>query len=155
LVRPLAAVGVRLAVPFFGIIEAWKMGYDKPYPYNSLSRAKALLPWELVRSRRVIFEGCCVTLHLEGNPMRSAITIDLSPELKERLERYAKETSQDPSTVASSALASFLDDEEAHLADIRAGLEDIESGRVIPHEKVSRWVDRLGTEHELSPPKCD
>jgi len=87
--------------------------------------------------------------------MRSAITIDLSPELKERLDRYAKETSQDPSSIASTALASFLDDEEAHLADIRAGLEDIESGRVIAHEEVSRWVNSLGTEHELPPPKCD
>ncbi|HTG59699.1 MAG TPA: CopG family ribbon-helix-helix protein [Terriglobia bacterium] len=87
--------------------------------------------------------------------MGSMITVDLSPELKERLERYAKETNQNPSSVASSVLASFLEDEEAHLADLRAGLEDVKSGRVIPHEEVSRWVDSLGTEHELSPPKCD
>jgi len=81
--------------------------------------------------------------------MGSMITVDLSPELKERLERYAKETNQNPSSVASSVLASFLEDEEAHLADLRAGLEDVKSGRVIPHEEVSRWVDSLGTEHEL------
>ena len=87
--------------------------------------------------------------------MGSTITVSLPPELKERLERYAQETNQDPSSVASSILASFLGDEEAHLADIRAGLEDIKSGRVIPHEEVSRWVDSLGTEHELAPPKCD
>ena len=48
--------------------------------------------------------------------MGSMITVDLSPELKERLERYAKETNQNPSSVASSVLASFLEDEEAHLA---------------------------------------
>jgi predicted transcriptional regulator len=85
----------------------------------------------------------------------STITVDLSPELMERLESYAKETNQNPSNVASSVLASFLEDEEAHLADLRAGLEDIKSGRVIPHEEISRWVDSLGTEHEVSPTKCD
>jgi antitoxin component of MazEF toxin-antitoxin module len=42
--------------------------------------------------------------------------------------------------------------EEWKLAEIEAGLADIEAGKWVEGEKVLEWVQSLGTEHELLPP---
>ena len=42
--------------------------------------------------------------------------------------------------------------EEWKLAEIEAGLAEIEAGKWVSGEKVREWVQSLGTEHELPPP---
>ena len=42
--------------------------------------------------------------------------------------------------------------EEWKLAEIEAGLAEIEAGKWVSGEKVRDWVQSLGTHHELPPP---
>ncbi|MGD0630674.1 MAG: hypothetical protein ABR987_15180 [Terracidiphilus sp.] len=42
--------------------------------------------------------------------------------------------------------------EEWKLAEVEAGLAEIEEGKWVSGEKVREWVHSLGTQHELPPP---
>lgn len=45
------------------------------------------------------------------------------------------------------------DDDAEFAAAVNEGLADAEAGRVVPYEKVRRWLLSWGTENELPPPK--
>lgn len=46
------------------------------------------------------------------------------------------------------------DDAEAFLAAVAEGVADADAGRVVPYEKVRRWLLSWGTDSELPPPEC-
>jgi predicted transcriptional regulator len=37
---------------------------------------------------------------------------------------------------------------------IRKGKEDVQAGRLVSHEKTTRWLRSWGKKHELPPPSC-
>jgi predicted transcriptional regulator len=41
-----------------------------------------------------------------------------------------------------------------YLAAADEGLADAKAGRIVPYEKVRRWLLSWGSEKELPPPKC-
>jgi predicted transcriptional regulator len=45
------------------------------------------------------------------------------------------------------------DDNADFLAAVDEGLADAKAGRVVPYEKVRRWLLSWGTDNELPPPK--
>jgi hypothetical protein len=49
-----------------------------------------------------------------------------------------------------------MDAHEKHLQreSIRRGFAEIEAGQHIPHEAMKNWLLSLGSDHELSVPKC-
>jgi predicted transcriptional regulator len=46
-----------------------------------------------------------------------------------------------------------IEDEAEFLEAVRRGIADADAGRVIPYEKIRRWLLSLGTENELPPPE--
>ena len=40
------------------------------------------------------------------------------------------------------------------LAAVEEGIADADAGRMVPYEKIRRWLLSWGTENELPPPKC-
>lgn len=55
----------------------------------------------------------------------------------------------------ASAFEKLTPEEQAEvLAGIDEGLADIEAGRTVSADAVRRWIESLGTDHELSPPEC-
>jgi predicted transcriptional regulator len=46
------------------------------------------------------------------------------------------------------------DEDAEFLAAVQEGIADADAGRMIPYEKVRRWLLSWGTENELPPPKC-
>jgi predicted transcriptional regulator len=47
------------------------------------------------------------------------------------------------------------DSEDAEfLAAVEEGIADADAGRMIPYEKVRRWLLSWGTDKELPPPRC-
>jgi predicted transcriptional regulator len=44
-------------------------------------------------------------------------------------------------------------DDAEYLAAVDEGLADAKAGRVVPYEKVRRWLLSWGTDNELPPPK--
>ncbi len=46
----------------------------------------------------------------------------------------------------------YVENQKRQLAAIRKGRKDVRTGRVVPHEKVARWLRSWGTKRELPPP---
>jgi predicted transcriptional regulator len=68
------------------------------------------------------------------------LTIALSPELARELDRLAEETRRDRSSLASEAISVFVAHEQAAVAGIRRGLEDVAAGRTVPHAEAMARV---------------
>jgi len=74
--------------------------------------------------------------------------------LKNRLEGLARSTASNRSQLAAEALESYVDEQESQLARIDQGIRDADAGRVIPHEKVKRYLQSWGRKRKLPPPVC-
>jgi predicted transcriptional regulator len=59
-------------------------------------------------------------------------------ELKERIEKAARERNQNPSSPVERAFALFLTVEEAHLVEVLKGAAEADAGDTVPHEEVER-----------------
>jgi len=75
-------------------------------------------------------------------------------DLKRRLDQLAEAADRSRSWVAADALQHYVEDQQWQMAEIEEGLRDAEEGRVIPHEKVERWLRSWGSKRRLRPPKC-
>lgn len=66
----------------------------------------------------------------------TTMTIRLTPEVKEKLGKLAKETRRTRSFLASEAVSAYVERELEIIEGIKAGLEDAKAGRVVPHHEV-------------------
>ena len=66
----------------------------------------------------------------------TTMTIRLTPEVKEKLGRLAKDTRRTRSFLASEAVSAYAERELEIIEGIKAGLEDVKAGRVVPHAQV-------------------
>lgn len=66
----------------------------------------------------------------------TTMTIRVSPETKEKLERIATNTKRSKSFLAAEAISAYVDLELQIIEEINRGLADVEAGRVAPHEQV-------------------
>jgi len=58
-------------------------------------------------------------------------------------------------TIKAPAADSQAPDEQGEfLAHVDEGIADAKAGRVVPYERVRRWLLSWGSGKELSPPKC-
>jgi predicted transcriptional regulator len=73
-------------------------------------------------------------------PVTTTLTVRISSKTKDRLGRLARRTSRTRSFLAGRAIADFVEREFEIVEGIRQGLEDIEAGRTIPHDKAMRRV---------------
>ena len=69
--------------------------------------------------------------------MTETLSIRLDTETKKRLE----------------ALAQYVEAEEWQLGEIRASLADLDEGRTVSHDKVSKWLKSWGKPSEGKPPR--
>lgn len=67
-----------------------------------------------------------------------ALSVSLSNELDERLERLASRSNRPKVELAGDAIAEFVDRETRTLDDIQDGLDDMRQGRRVPHEEAMR-----------------
>ena len=84
----------------------------------------------------------------------STVTIRIPSDLKKRLNRLADATARSSSWLAAQALELYLDDQEWQVAKIREGQRDFRAGRVVSHDKASRWLRSWGKKRELPAPTC-
>jgi len=84
----------------------------------------------------------------------TTVTVRIPIKLKNRLNKLADATARSRSWVAAQALEVYVEEQEWQVASIRKGMEDAEAGRVVSHEKVSRWLRSWGTRRKLPPPSC-
>ncbi len=66
----------------------------------------------------------------------TTLTVRVSSDLKDRLDRLAQHTHLSKSYLAGEAIADYVERELAIVAGIEEGLDDMKTGRVVPHERV-------------------
>lgn len=62
------------------------------------------------------------------------MTIRISTELKEKLERLSDDTRRSKSFLAGEAVGAYVERELAIIEGVKRGLADVEAGRVLTHE---------------------
>jgi len=67
----------------------------------------------------------------------ATMTIRVSTDIKEKLERLAHNTRRSRSFLAAEAVAAYVERELEIVDGIRRGLADVEAGRVVPHEEAA------------------
>ena len=65
----------------------------------------------------------------------TTMTVRVSPETKEKLDRIAHDTGRSQSHLASEAIAAYVERELEIIEGIQRGLDDVAAGRVVSHEE--------------------
>jgi len=71
--------------------------------------------------------------------MGSVSSLDVPNELRERIERAAREREQNPSALIASALDLLLETEALQAAEAQRRLAS-RGGRTVPNERVAAWL---------------
>lgn len=81
------------------------------------------------------------------------MTVRLTPEISDKLDRLAQETKRSKSFLATEAIEGFVERNAWQVARIKKGLAEAKSGAAgVPHEDVAAWMKSWGTDHELPRP---
>jgi predicted transcriptional regulator len=70
--------------------------------------------------------------------------IDLPQSLYNRLNKLSEGTRSTPASIAKKAIQAHLDYEEWLLAEVDAGLADVEAGRVLSHGDFWKEIESAG-----------
>ena len=96
------------------------------------------------------------TISKAKSDTKSAIvTTRVSRATKARLSALAKDMRRSESFLAAEAIENYIDVNAWQVGLIKRRLAELEAGvPTVPHEEVERWLDSLGTDHELPMPKA-
>jgi predicted transcriptional regulator len=92
------------------------------------------------------------TEHLD-KAARTTVTFHTSPATKARLDKLAKATERSKSFLTNAAVERYLADEEAFIIAVEQGLAEANAGKLIDHDKASKYLRSLGTKKPQSIPK--
>ncbi len=73
----------------------------------------------------------------------TTMTVRLSVEEKDRLEKLASRTSRSLSFLAARAIADYAERELAIVEGIEAGLADMRADRVVDHDEAMRRIEAV------------
>ncbi|MGH9898132.1 MAG: CopG family ribbon-helix-helix protein [Pyrinomonadaceae bacterium] len=73
----------------------------------------------------------------------TTMTIRVSPDLKEKLGRLARDTRRSKSYLAAEAVSVYVDRELEIIEGIQHGLADVEAGRVVSHDDAMAEIDAM------------
>jgi RHH-type transcriptional regulator, rel operon repressor / antitoxin RelB len=85
--------------------------------------------------------------------MTETLSIRIDAETKRRLDALSKHAKRSKSFLAAEAIAAYVQSEEWQLAEVQAGIEDLESGREVSHERVTKWLKTWGSRRETKSPR--
>jgi RHH-type transcriptional regulator, rel operon repressor / antitoxin RelB len=85
--------------------------------------------------------------------MTETLSIRIDASTKKRLDALSKRSKRSKSFLAAEAIAAYVEAEEWQLGEIQAGIADLESGQVVSHEKVVKWLRSWGTPGETKAPR--
>lgn len=78
----------------------------------------------------------------------AAMTLRLTPDLKEKIARLAEETDRTPSAVAQRGLSDYVDYQLWMLEEIEKSREDFRQGRTVSHDEVMAQADAILARHK-------
>jgi predicted transcriptional regulator len=71
------------------------------------------------------------------------MTILVEPDVKAKLDRLAADTQRSTSVLAGEAVSAYVDREIEIIAGIKRGLDDIRSGRLVPHDNAIAEIQAI------------
>jgi predicted transcriptional regulator len=71
----------------------------------------------------------------------TTLIVRLKPEVGEGLARLSKRTKRARSLLAAEAIATYVAREDRTIEAVQRGLDDMRSGRIVPHEKAMAELD--------------
>jgi len=79
----------------------------------------------------------CTQLNTGGPAVTASttMTIRVSPEVKQKLDRIATDTRRSKSFLAGEAVAAYVERELEIIDGIKRGMADAAAGRVVPHDQ--------------------
>ena len=85
--------------------------------------------------------------------MTETLSIRIDATTKRRLDALSKRAKRSKSFLAAEAIAAYVESEEWQLGEIQAGIAELEEGKGVSHEKVSRWLKSWGKRNEIKAPR--
>lgn len=90
---------------------------------------------------------------LRPEAKNTVVTTRVTRTTKTRLASLAKNMRRSESFVAAEAIEHYIEVNAWQVALIKRRLDEVRAGSaMVPHEEVERWLDSLGTDHELPMP---
>jgi RHH-type transcriptional regulator, rel operon repressor / antitoxin RelB len=83
----------------------------------------------------------------------SVLSIRLSPQTKAKLEALAKASRRSRSFLAAEAIEKYVAAESWQVAEIEAGIRDLDANRNVDHEEVRSWLKSWGAKRESKAPR--
>jgi len=71
------------------------------------------------------------------------MTIRVTPETREKLERIAADARRSKSFLAAAAVSAYVEHELEIIEGIKRGIADADAGRLIPHEQSMAELDAV------------
>lgn len=85
--------------------------------------------------------------------MTESLSIRLDSETKKRLDALAKRSKRSKSFLAAEAITAYVESEEWQLGEIHKGIQQLETGQTVSHDKVAKWLKSWGKTGELKAPR--
>jgi RHH-type rel operon transcriptional repressor/antitoxin RelB len=85
--------------------------------------------------------------------MTETLSIRIDSDTKKRLDALSKRSKRSKSFLAAEAIAAYVKSEEWQLGELQAGIGELDSGREVSHEKVSKWLTSWGKPTETKAPR--
>ena len=81
------------------------------------------------------------------------ITAHIPEPLAEKVDQLAARLERSRGWIVKQALSAWIGQEEERTRMTLEALADVDAGRVIDHQAVQEWAERLGTDSPLPSPK--
>jgi len=95
----------------------------------------------------------CAKLYTSEHTMTETLSIRIDASTKRRLDALSKRSKRSKSFLAAEAIAAYVESEEWQLGELQAGIAELESGKEVSHEKVSKWLSSWGEPGETKAPR--
>jgi len=84
--------------------------------------------------------------------MTEAILVRLDAPTKRRLDAPARRSKRSKSFLAAEAITAYVEAEGWQTSEILAGIADADSGRIVSHDRVVKWLRSSGKPSEGKAP---
>jgi predicted transcriptional regulator len=85
--------------------------------------------------------------------MTETLSIRLSAAVKKQLDELARRSKRSKSFLAAEAIEAYVNSESWQLAEIEAGIEELNSGSTVDHDAVTTWLKSWGSSREKKAPR--
>jgi RHH-type rel operon transcriptional repressor/antitoxin RelB len=82
--------------------------------------------------------------------MTETLSIRIDSATKKRWDALSKRSK---SFLAAEAIAAYVESEAWQTGELQAGIADLDSGDVVRHDKVSKWLKSWGRPGEIKAPR--